>query len=211
MSPVSRPGAVGAAMERASGKSLRSSLRDRLLHGDDRRRVECAFRDNDAVTHRNCPASRHRAGAGADGTGRAGRTRQRQRDRPRWSASHGRWTVDRHAVVAADAGRPLSGARIGIRNGPTTQVDERGAFTLTGVPTGTRMLDVRAVSYAPVDLPVDVVDGGAPLRIEMASVKSVLDTVKVLANLSVNREYKGFLRRQKHGGAGRFITSEDIK
>lgn len=72
------------------------------------------------------------------------------------------------------------------------------------------MLDVRAESYEPVDLPVDVVDGGAPLRIEMASVKSVFDTVKVLANLSVTREYEGFLWRQKHGGAGRFITSEDI-
>ncbi|MBC7841119.1 MAG: carboxypeptidase regulatory-like domain-containing protein [Gemmatimonadaceae bacterium] len=113
-------------------------------------------------------------------------------------------------VVSAEGGRPLSGARIGIRNGPTTQADERGAFTLSGIPTGTRMLDVRAVSYAPVALPVDVVEGGAPLRIELALLKSVLDTVKVRANLSVNRDYEGFLRRQKHGGAGRFITTDDI-
>lgn len=113
-------------------------------------------------------------------------------------------------VVAADDGRPLSGARVGIRNGPTTQADARGAFTLTGIPTGTRMLDVRAVSFAPVEIPVDVLEGGAPLRIELALLKSVLDTVKVRANLSVNREYEGFLRRQKHSGAGRFISTEDI-
>ena len=113
-------------------------------------------------------------------------------------------------VVASDGGRPLAGARISIRNGPSSSADERGAFTLTGIPTGTRMLDVRAVAYAPAELPVDVVEGGAPLRIELATLKSVLDTVKVRANLSVNRDYEGFLRRQKHGGAGRFIATEEI-
>ncbi len=113
-------------------------------------------------------------------------------------------------VVAADGERPLAGARVSIRNGPTTVVDAGGAFTLTGIPTGTRMLDVRAVSYAPVELPVDVVDGGSPLRILMASLKSVLDTVKVRSTLSVNSNYDEFLKRRKHSGAGRFITAEDI-
>jgi hypothetical protein len=113
-------------------------------------------------------------------------------------------------VVDADDGRPLAGARIGIRNGPTTTADPRGAFTLIGIPTGTRILDVRALAYVPVESPVDVVDGGAPLRIELESLRSVLDTVKVRANLSVDRNYDGFLRRQKRGGAGRFITTEDI-
>ncbi len=113
-------------------------------------------------------------------------------------------------VVAADGERPLARARVSIRNGPTTVTDDGGAFTLSGIPTGTRMLDVRAVSYAPVELPVDVVEGGSPLRIVMASLKSVLDTVKVRANLSVSRNYDEFLKRRKHSGAGRFITTEEI-
>ncbi len=113
-------------------------------------------------------------------------------------------------VVAADAGRPLAGARVGIRNGPEARADERGVFALTGVPTGTRMLDVRAVAYAPLELPVDVVDGAAPLRIAMVSLKSLLDTVKVRANLVGTRDEEEFLRRKKRSGAGRFITAEDI-
>ena len=113
-------------------------------------------------------------------------------------------------VVAGDGGRPLAGARLGIRNGPTARADDRGAFTLTGVPTGTRMLDVRAVAYAPQALPVDVTDGAAPLRITLVSLKSVLDTVKVRGNLSLYRSQQEFLKRKQHSGAGRFITEEDI-
>ncbi len=113
-------------------------------------------------------------------------------------------------VVAGDGGRPLAGARLGIRNGPSTRADDRGAFTLTGVPTGTRMLDVRAVAYAPQSLPVDVTEGAAPVRITLVSLKSVLDTVKVRGNLSLYRSQQEFLKRKQHSGAGRFITEEDI-
>ncbi len=114
------------------------------------------------------------------------------------------------SVVAAEGGRPLSGARVGIRNGPETRTDERGVFTLSGLPTGTRMLDVRAVAFAPLELPVDIVDGAAPLRIPLVSLKALLDTVKVRANLVDNRDEEEFLRRKKRSGAGRFMTAEDI-
>lgn len=113
-------------------------------------------------------------------------------------------------VVTADGARPLSGARVEIRNGPETRADDRGAFTLAGVPTGTRMLDVRAVAYAPLELPVDVVEGAAPLRIALVSLKALLDTVKVRANLGGTRDEAEFLRRRKRSGAGRFLTAEDI-
>ena len=113
-------------------------------------------------------------------------------------------------VVAAEGGRPLAGARVAIRNGPQTRADERGAFTLSGIPTGTRILDVRAVTYAPLSIPIDVVEGAAPLRIELVTTKSVLDTVKVRANLAVDRNLEGFQLRRKHSGAGRFMTAEEI-
>ena len=113
-------------------------------------------------------------------------------------------------VVTAVGGRPLAGAQVGIRNGPQTRADERGAFTLTGIPTGTRMLDVRAVTYAPLELPVDIIEGAAPLRIALVSTKSVLDTVKIRADLLGDHNEQEFLRRRKHGGAGRFMTAEEI-
>lgn len=114
-------------------------------------------------------------------------------------------------VVNADGGRPLAGATVAITNGPQVRADDRGHFTVQGVPTGTRMLEVRAVGYSPVLLPVDVVDGVPPLRIPLVSLKALLDTVRVRAHIVVNRDLEGFDRRRKHGGAnGRFMTAEDI-
>ena len=66
---------------------------------------------------------------------------------------------------------------------------------MTGIPTGTRMLEFRAVTHAPLVLPVDVVEGAAPLRIALVPMKSVLDTVKVWANLSVDRNQQELWHR----------------
>lgn len=113
-------------------------------------------------------------------------------------------------VVAATGGRPLPGARVGITNGPQTRADGRGVWTLTGVPTGTRMLEVRAVAHYPVALPVDVIEGAPPVHIAMVTLQSVLDTVKVRATRGGSGNLLEFLSRKKSSGAGRFITSEDI-
>ncbi len=112
-------------------------------------------------------------------------------------------------VVAAISGRPLGGARVSIANGPLTRADERGAFTLTDVPTGTRMMQVRAVAHYPISMPVDVVDGAAPLRIAMSTLEAVLDTVRVTARRT-GSELIEFLSRKRSSGAGKFLTSEDI-
>ncbi len=114
-------------------------------------------------------------------------------------------------VVTAAGGRTLPGSSVTISNGPQARSDANGAFSLSGIPTGTRMLEVRAVGYSPLVLPVDVVDGALPLRLALVSLKAVLDTVKVRANLLGNRDMEGFDRRRKHSGAnGRFMTTEDI-
>lgn len=113
-------------------------------------------------------------------------------------------------VVAATSGRPLAGARVGIANGPQTRADERGAWTLAGLPTGTRTLEARAVGHYPVQLPVDVVAGAAPVRIAMVTLQSVLDTVKVRASRGGNRAALDFMQRKRSSGAGRFLTSADI-
>ncbi len=113
-------------------------------------------------------------------------------------------------VVAATGARPLAGARVGILNGPQTRTDERGAWTLTGVPTGTRTLEVRALAHYPVSKPVDVVDGAPPIRISMMTLQSVLDTVLITANRLGNRRLLEFLQRRRTSGTGRFLTGEEI-
>lgn len=114
-------------------------------------------------------------------------------------------------VVTADGARPLPNADVIIGKTQRVRTDERGVFTLAGIPTGTRMMDVRALGYAPITLPVDVIDGAAPLRIALVSLKAMLDTVTVRGRLAGSVALEGFERRRKHSGAnGRFMTAEDI-
>ena len=113
-------------------------------------------------------------------------------------------------VVAAAGGRPLAGARIGITNGPQTRADERGEWTLLNLPTGTRTLDVRAVAHYPVTQVVDVVEGAAPVRVALATLQSVLDTVRITATRAGSGNLLDFMKRKQRSGSGRFLTSEEI-
>jgi len=113
-------------------------------------------------------------------------------------------------VIALDGKRPLAGARVGIRNGPQTRTDAQGGWRLIGLPTGTRTLEVRALTYAPLSQPVDVVEGAAPVSVALTSLKTLLDTVRIVATRSGNRQLFDFMQRKRSSGAGRFITGEEI-
>lgn len=113
-------------------------------------------------------------------------------------------------VVAAKNGAPLAGAGVSITNGPWTRTNDQGAFTLTGVPSGTRMLQVRAVAHYPIAVAVDVVEGAAPVRVAMSTLDAVLDTVRITAKRTGSGNLIAFLQRKRSSGAGKFITSEEI-
>ncbi len=112
-------------------------------------------------------------------------------------------------VVAAVGGQPLAGAQASIVDGPQTRANERGEFALTDAPYGTRMLEVRAVGYYPVRRRVDVVAGAAPVHVALSTLKSVLDTVKVMATRREWRDIKEFQERRR-SGAGRYLGADDI-
>ncbi|HYD51283.1 MAG TPA: carboxypeptidase regulatory-like domain-containing protein, partial [Gemmatimonadaceae bacterium] len=67
--------------------------------------------------------------------------------------------VLRGRVLDRDGARPIAGARVGIAGGPEARTAGSGEWTLTDLPMGTRILEVRAVGYAPTRLPVDVYAG----------------------------------------------------
>ena len=113
-------------------------------------------------------------------------------------------------VVVSAGGRPLNGARISIVNGPQTRANSRGEWMIANAPTGTRMLDVRALAHYPVTMVVDVVEGAPPLTIEMSTLQAVLDTVRVVAKRGGNRNLLEFMQRKQRSGSGRFLTGEDI-
>ncbi|WP_309672882.1 carboxypeptidase-like regulatory domain-containing protein [Gemmatimonas sp.] len=106
-------------------------------------------------------------------------------------------------------GRLLSGAQISIVDGPQTRSNARGEWALTDAPPGTRMLEVRAVGYYPERRAVDIVDSIAPLRVALATFKSVLDTMKISATRTVDQNLVGFQERRR-SSVGRFLTPRDI-
>jgi hypothetical protein len=111
-------------------------------------------------------------------------------------------------VVKQLDGAPLAGAQVSIANGPATRTNEQGEWTLANAPTGTRTLDVRAVGHYPERRSVDVVAGAPPVRVAMATLKSVLETVKVTAS-AMTTHMLGFQERRRTM-MGRFLTEEDI-
>lgn len=112
-------------------------------------------------------------------------------------------------VRASGDGRPLSGAQISIIDGPQTRSNARGEWALTDAPPGTRLLEVRAVGYYPERRAVDIVDSIAPLRVALATFKSVLDTMKISATRTVDQNLVGFQERRR-SSIGRFLTPREI-
>ena len=112
-------------------------------------------------------------------------------------------------VLAAGTARPLAGAQIRIVDGPQTRTNTRGEWTIANAPTGTRLLEVRAVGYYPERRALDVIDSAPPVRTALATFQSVLDTMKVSADRTVNTNLVGFQERRR-AGVGRFLTPSDV-
>jgi hypothetical protein len=110
-------------------------------------------------------------------------------------------------VVSAIGYKPLADAQVSVVNGPQTRTNERGEFTITNAPEGTRMIEVRAIGYYPDRRHVNLVQSSTPVRIMLSTLKAVLDTVRIRASRLALDE--GFLKR-KRIGLGKFITPEDI-
>ena len=115
----------------------------------------------------------------------------------------------RGTVVAAEGGRPVSGAQVRIADGPQTLTNERGEWTLANAPEGTRRLEVRSVGYYPEIRPVDVIDGASPVRVTLTTLKAVLDTVRVTAS-RLRMHGTGFEERRR-SGMGRYLTPADVE
>ena len=112
-------------------------------------------------------------------------------------------------VLAAVGGRPLVDAHIGIVGGPQTRANERGEWALSDIPTGTRMLEVRAIGFYPIRQRVDIVQDAPPVHLALSTFNAVLDTLRITASRLPGRDERGFEERRRQG-IGRFITAGDI-
>jgi Carboxypeptidase regulatory-like domain len=112
-------------------------------------------------------------------------------------------------VLREGNGRPLENATVSVVHGPSTRTNAKGEFVIPDAPAGTRLLDVRAVGYYPQRTLLDVVDNAPAIRTEMRTFKSVLDTVKVLANYGRYTTLQE-MKQRAQSGIGRFISAEAI-
>lgn len=115
----------------------------------------------------------------------------------------------RGSVVTSLGGRPVVGAVVAVVGGPWARTNERGEWLITDAPTGTRSVEVRAVGFYPQTRAIDIVDRSPPIVVSMATFKSVLDTMKVIANYDRFSNLAGF-RERSRTSLGRYLTAADI-
>ncbi|MBC8087102.1 MAG: TonB-dependent receptor [Phycisphaerae bacterium] len=114
------------------------------------------------------------------------------------------------SIVAADGATPITGAEVSLSETSRTRTNDRGEWTLPGATPGTHMLEVRAVGFYPARRAVDVMDGAQPVNVRLATLKSVLGTVRVTAQRTLLSNMKDFEMRRK-SAIGQFISAADIE
>lgn len=113
-------------------------------------------------------------------------------------------------VTSLSGGDPLANAQIGIADGPQTRTNARGEWSISDAPTGTHMLEIRALGYYPERRRVDVVTDAAPLRTALSTLRAVLDTVRIRATRLSGANFAGFEERRR-SGIGKYLSAAEIE
>ena len=113
-------------------------------------------------------------------------------------------------LVRDTAGKPLIGARLSLPGtGAEASSTGGGAFSMEGLPSGTWMLEARAVGFEPRRVAVDLRDSMETVtQLDLAALAPRMDTVKVQAD-RWSREMAAFEARRRQGG-GYFLDDEQI-
>jgi hypothetical protein len=117
----------------------------------------------------------------------------------------------RGRVVGAN-GMALAGARVSLwGTGLEATTGSDGVFQLAELPGGTHTLEVRAVGFAPIQRPVDIVQG-APDATEVAleNLAIMLDTVRVSAERIYTSPRTADFERRLRSGMGHIIEAKEI-
>jgi hypothetical protein len=116
-------------------------------------------------------------------------------------------------TVAAVGGLPVEGAQVVVEGSAAiATTDARGAFSLTALPDGTHMAEVRAIGYAPTRVAVDLSrDDPRSVAVVMSKRAHELAAVTVFGTPNGRRlrDVTGFLERQRKG-FGHFLNAAQI-
>jgi hypothetical protein len=116
-------------------------------------------------------------------------------------------------IVMAHDGHPLEGAQIAVDGSASSAItDSQGAFRLGGLAEGTRMVEARALGYAPVRVRVELsLSEANAVTMMMSKQVATLDAVTVFGTRGRPlRDLTGFMDRKSHG-FGHFITQKEIE
>ncbi|HJU72298.1 MAG TPA: carboxypeptidase-like regulatory domain-containing protein [Gemmatimonadaceae bacterium] len=116
-------------------------------------------------------------------------------------------------TVTQSDGRPISGARVSIwGTGREVSTNDAGTFALDSLPTGSQMVEVRALGFVPHREAVDLPEGTrASLTLRLTGKQTFLDTVKVLTTRAyVSGHMAEFENRRKHRVGGFFLDADEI-
>lgn len=106
-------------------------------------------------------------------------------------------------------GRPLAGAQVRVVGGPGTRTDSRGQWTLSDLPLGTRVLEVRAIGFRPEFVAVHVLRASPAVETTLLSMRASLDTVHVRASRLLP-ELRDFDERRR-SGTGRYLDETEVR
>lgn len=109
-------------------------------------------------------------------------------------------------------GTPIRDARVSVTGVQAfAMTDERGEFTLSGLPAGSQTVLVRKLGYEPAEFGINL-SPSRPIEvgIDLPEFVPVLSTVVVRAQMDVALDRVGYTRRARVG-MGRFMGLEDIE
>jgi hypothetical protein len=125
--------------------------------------------------------------------------------------SRGDGRVD--GMVRSDNGRPIGGARVFVwETGIQVTTSSEGRFRLDSLPTGSWMLEARAIGYVPRRQIIDISSPGpAPIELALTSRRKYLDTVRVLAQRAFTGGRLVDFERRRQRGFGHFLDEAAIE
>lgn len=115
-------------------------------------------------------------------------------------------------TVNDDLGQPIENAVLSVPgSGQSQRTSATGRFDLTGLATGTQLVDIRAIGFEPLRLPVHIFEGDSLERAFALSKVAKLATVEVRAARArlLGQEMIDFEQRRKVG-LGRYFGPEDL-
>lgn len=116
-------------------------------------------------------------------------------------------------IVRDGDGRPVDGATVAVwGSGLEVRSNDRGAFTLEGLPGGTQTVEARRIGFEPVRRPVQLSEHD-PTTVDLVLTNRavVLEEVRVRGELVYSRNMLGFARRMRMGARSKFLTPQEIE